>query len=253
METRLFALVALGAVLAPLPAIAQEDDENPVGIAAYYYCNQATESRADEIAEEYFAPIYEKHAAAGHITAWGWLSHRIGGKWRRLSYMFSPTREILLSTRNAIIEEITADESGMAEEFNQLCPSHDDYIWNMEGGSDPEGGVGERTEWSISMYFECDFAREELADEIYLTVFGPVMDQAVADGTISGWTWLSHDVGGKYRRLGVIDGASPNAVLDGRDAVFGAIDEVAEGALQVFSETCYSHTDYLWRVQQSGP
>jgi hypothetical protein len=252
MKPRVLALVALGAVLIPLPAIAQEDDEGPVGIAAYYYCNQATEQRADEIFEEYFAPILDKHVEAGHLTAWGWLSHRVGGKWRRLEYMFAPTREILLSTRGAIIEEFQADDSPLSEEFSQICPSHDDYIWNHEAGSEPIGAAT-RPEWSISMYFECDFAREDLADEIYENVFGPVFDEAVADGTISGWNWLSHDVGGKYRRLGTITGTSPNAVLDGRDAVFGAINEMAEGALNVFSETCNSHTDYLWRVQMARP
>ncbi len=248
MKLRLSLMVGLGALLVPLPALAQE--EQPASFAAYYYCSQAREARADTIFSERFAPIYDKHLAAGSITAWGWLSHRIGGKWRRLSYYTSPSRQVLLTTRAAIIEEFQADDSGLGQEFNEICPSHDDYIWNFEGGSDPDG-LGERPEWALSMYFECDFAREDLADEIYLNVFNGVFDQAVADGTISGWSWHSHDVGGKYRRLGVIDGTSVNAVLDGRDAVFEQINEMAEGALEVFSETCYSHTDYLWDIEIS--
>lgn len=250
MKLRLSLAAGLGALLPPLPALAQ--DGQPAGMATYHYCSQAREARADTIVSEHFAPIYDKHLAAGNITAWGWLSHRIGGKWRRLSYFVAPSREALLTARAGIIEEFQADDSGLGREFNEICPSHDDYIWNLEGGSDP-AGIGPRPQWALSMYFECDFAREDLADEIYLNVFNGVFDQAVADGTISGWSWHSHDVGGKYRRLGVIDGTSVNAVLDGRDAVFGRIDEMAEGALAVFSETCYSHTDYLWEIEIARP
>jgi len=250
MKLRLSLMVGLGALLVPLPALAQE--EQPAAMATYYYCSQAREARADTIVSEHIGPIYDQQLAAGNITAWGWLSHRIGGKWRRLSYFSAPSREALLTARAAIIEEFQADDSGLGREFNEICPSHDDYIWNYEGGSDP-AGIGPRPEWGLSMYFECDFAREDLADEIYLNVFNGVFDQAVADGTISGWSWHSHDVGGKYRRLGVIDGTSINAVLDGRDAVFEQINEMAEGALGVFSETCHSHTDYLWDIEISKP
>ena len=254
MKPRLSLVLALGVLLTPLllpqPASAQE--EQPASMAAYFYCNQSRAARADTIVNEYFAPIYDKHLAAGNITAWGWLSHRIGGKWRRLEYYTAPSREALLTARAAMIEEFQADDSGLGQEFNDICPAHDDYIWNFEGGSG-EAGIGPRPEWALSMYFECDFAREDLADEIYLNVFNGVFDAAVADGTISGWSWHSHDVGGKYRRLGVIDGTSVNAVLDGRDAIFEQINEMAEGALGVFSETCHSHTDYVWNIEISRP
>ncbi len=253
MKPRLSLILGLGALLTPLllpsPASAQEDQ--PAGFATYYYCNQATEARADTIMSEHYAAIYDKHLAAGNITAWGWLSHRIGGKWRRLSYFFAPSRDDLLTARAALIEEFQADDSGLGQEFDEICPSHDDYIWNKESGSEP--GMGSRPEWGLSMYFECDFAREDLADEIYLNVFNGFFDQAVADGTISGWSWHSHDVGGKYRRLAVIDGTSVNGVLNGRDAIFEQIGEMAEGALGVFSETCHSHTDYLWDIEISRP
>lgn len=253
MKPRLSLILGLGALLTPplLPSPAAAQDDQPAGFATYYYCNQATEARADTIMAEHYAAMYDRHLAAGNITAWGWLSHRIGGKWRRLSYFFAPSRDALLEARAALIEEFQADDSGLGEEFDQICPSHDDYIWNYEGGSDPE--MGSRPEFGLSMYFECDFAREDLADEVYLGVFNGVFDQAVADGTISGWSWHSHDVGGKYRRLGVIDGTGVNAVLNGRDAVFEQIAEMAEGALGVFSETCHSHTDYVWDIEISRP
>ncbi len=254
MKPRLSLFLVLGALLTPLflpsPASAQEDQ--PAGFAAYYYCNQATEARADTIVAEHFAPMYDRHLEAGNITAWGWLSHRIGGKWRRLSYFWAPSREALLDARAAMIEDFQADDSGLGQEFNEICPSHDDYIWTMQASSDP-AGLGGRPEFGLSMYFECDFASEDLADEIYSQVFSGVFDDAVADGTITGWSWHSHDVGGKYRRLGVIDGTSVNGVLNGRDAIFEKIGEMAEGALGVFSETCHSHTDYVWDIEIARP
>ncbi|MEJ2341061.1 MAG: hypothetical protein P8Y10_02540 [Gemmatimonadales bacterium] len=246
MKLRLSLAVGLGALLLPLAAFAQE--EQPALFATYYYCDQAREARTDTLVSEHVAPIYDRHLAAGDITAWGWLSHRIGGKWRRLEYYTSPTRDVLLTTRAALLEELDGDDA--LDEFTEICPSHDDYIWNYEGGSDP--GLS-RPEFAISMYFECDFAREDMADDIYLNVFDDVLDQAVADGTITGWSWLSHDVGGKYRRIAVIDGTGVNAVLNARDAIFDQIAETMGSPFQVFSETCNSHTDYVWDVEMSKP
>ena len=114
MKPRLSLILGLGAALTPLllpsPASAQEDQ--PSGFATYYYCNQATEARADTIMSEHYAAMYDKHLAAGNITAWGWLSHRIGGKWRRLSYFFAPSRDALLDARAALISDFQADDSG---------------------------------------------------------------------------------------------------------------------------------------------
>lgn len=249
MKPGLSLAVGLGALLMPLAVFAQE--QKPAIFATYYYCNQATEARADTLWGEHVAPVFDQHLAAGDITAYGWLSHRIGGKWRRLEYFTSPSRDALLTTRAALIEELDGNDA--LDAFTEICPSHDDYIWNYEGGSDPS--LGSRPEFGLSMYFECDFAREDLADEIYLNVFDDVLDDAVADGIISGWSWLSHDVGGKYRRIAVLDGAGEgvNALLDGRDAIFDTIGEMMEGAFLVFSETCNSHTDYVWNVEMSKP
>ena len=84
MNSRLTFAAALGALLLPLPVLAQEEEPDPAVFATYFYCNEAREARADTIISESVAPIMDRHMAAGHLTAWGWYAHNTGGRWRRL-------------------------------------------------------------------------------------------------------------------------------------------------------------------------
>jgi hypothetical protein len=47
------------------------------------------------------------------------------------------------------------------------------------------------------IYFECDVARQALADEIFELAYLPAFEAAVADGTITSYGWLAHHTGAK--------------------------------------------------------
>jgi hypothetical protein len=69
---------------------------------------------------------------AGKLTSWGWQSHWVGGKYRRLQTMTGSDHKSLLKARGELIEEMYAEDSKAGEEFTDICGSHSDYMWNIQ-------------------------------------------------------------------------------------------------------------------------
>jgi hypothetical protein len=107
-------------------------DRGKVGMSVYFDCDMSREERADEIVEKTLGPIYNKHVSAGGITSWGWLKHYVGGKWRRVATTTATDVKTLLAARNAIFAEVNEKAKTASDEFNSICGSHQDYIWDIE-------------------------------------------------------------------------------------------------------------------------
>jgi len=237
----------------PLTVVAQEEEEEEAtpnfSRAAYFYCPVSKEAAADEIVKTKFAPIYDAAVEAGTINSWGWLAHRTGGKWRRILYITATGIDALLDAGFALFEA-RRDAMGDDDTFRESCPSHDDYIWQ----SDNIGGDGEeRGEAGFSVYFFCNEAKENRADEIVRETFAPIYDKLVEEGKIVSWGWLEHFVGGKIRRLLTMTGASHKTNLAARaeaiEAVFGNDNEAGAE----FVSICTDHVDYMWDIQIETP
>ena len=68
----------------------------------------------------------------GKITSWGWSSHMVGGKYRRLGTMTANDFAGLLEARGEILGAIYGDgDNAEANEFNDICGSHSDYLWEI--------------------------------------------------------------------------------------------------------------------------
>jgi hypothetical protein len=106
-------------------------DRGDAGFSVYLKCDMSRETRADEIIDEVFAPVYDRHVANGNLTSWGWMQHVVGGKWRRIATMTAADHATLLATRGAIIEELGKSHEEVMLEFDQICGSHQDYMWNI--------------------------------------------------------------------------------------------------------------------------
>ena len=150
-----------------------------------------------------------------------------------------------------IIAEATP-EAGRA--FSEACPRHEDYIWETAPGI---GGVvlgQERAEAGFSVYFQCDPAREERADEIMRDVLGPIYDQQIANGGLATWTWLKHNVGGEFRRLLSATGSDHKSIMKTRTAIIAAFNQGrTKRAFTQFNEICPKHQDYMWDIQIENP
>ena len=240
-----FAILAVSlCLLIPCTAVAQDEEQaENYTYATYFYCDTSTEDSTDTYAKETMAPAYNAALEAGEITSWGWLSHHTGGKWRRIQYHGAPSVAALLSAQETISARFDDEDAGIGAS----CKSHDDYIWKGEASS---GGT-ERGPAGMSVYFVCTMTREERADELVNTLFAPLYNKAVADGQLASWGWLSHIMGGKYRRLLTMTGADHGSLMAARGSILNAMDEL-EGADE-FTEICGSHSDYLWNIEIENP
>ena len=256
MRTMLYTLL-LYLVLAPATAMAQEEEsEGPASYlyATYHYCSTNGQGRADEIYEQLDKPIMEQMIADGKISAFGWLAHHTGGKWRRVSYYSAPSLGALLDAQTAINDaaEAADPEGKMNDEFGKACPNHDDYIWassNVGTGAAARGPAG------FSVYFVCNENRESRADEIIAQNFAPIYDKAVADGKLTSWGWSEHWVGGKYRRLLTMTASDHKSLLNTRNELIEAAFS-AEGMEEIgaeFTDICGSHSDYMWNIVHEMP
>jgi len=107
------------------------EERGSVGFSVYHLCDINREERADEIVGEHIAPILDKMVEDEKITTWGWSSHVIGGRVRRLQTMTAADMGSLLSARQEAIDTIYSEENEAGVEFSDICGPHVDYIWNI--------------------------------------------------------------------------------------------------------------------------
>jgi hypothetical protein len=244
MKAQLNLTLALAALVMAPAAFAQ--DEQATVFAAYYRCNQAQEARTDTIWQEVIAPIWQRHQDAGRITAYGWARHWAGGAWRRIAYTVGSDLETLVDVRSEFIQEVQQNHQAEMREFNSICSSHDDYIWNSVAASEPPLEVAQdRPGAGLSSYMLCD-SREGQADEIFQTAFAPIMNRHVQAGDVNSWLWLQHSVGGWYRRALVLDAVDYKAILNYWNKLWEDIEAEQPELLREFAAICNTHADYVW-------
>lgn len=111
---------------------AVESDRATAALSVYHVCNINREERADEIVKKVFAPVYDKAIADGKIKSWGWNSHQVGGKYRRLATMTAESYPELMAAWSEILETLYGgEETSQASEFSSICSSHTDYLWEV--------------------------------------------------------------------------------------------------------------------------
>lgn len=250
-------IVAAAAVSAiSVACIAQEDEEGqdePIGYsyATYSYCTLSGQSEADEIVKKTEAPVYNELVKEGAIQNWGWLAHHTGGRWRRVFFYSAESVNDLLDAQEAMSAKFDALDSD--DDRSDICYAHDDYIWAVDlAGGDPDAA---RADAGFSVYYICNESTEDRADEIFESTFAPLLEKARKEGKIASWSWLSHFVGGKYRRLQSITGADHKALLAARDDLLDALyggDEPNAAAVE-FNAICNGHADYMWNTVTTSP
>lgn len=248
MKKLTFGVSLLALTFVPLSAVAQEEEATPMYVnGTYYYCSQAKEEAADKVVKEKMAPVYDAAVEAGVISGWGWMAHRNGGKWRRLMFFTAEGVNGSIDAADHIygkLGETMGDDNTLVE----ACPSHDDYMWEIGANSAiTEGADGSA---AISTYLYCDSGREGRADEIVDETLAPILNGLVENGNLSGWGWLEHYMGGKFRRLLTMRGASHKATLQARDYVVEVFYADGNEAGAEFGDICGSHVDYMWDYQE---
>jgi hypothetical protein len=236
------------AFLSPGPARAQEQAQ-VFSYATYLECDPARQGRADTLMKQAWAPVLDRQVAAKRLTNWGWLAHQTGGPWSRVGFLVAASRDQLLDGRAAVLTDMRARSRAFAELFS-ICPRHEDYIWrrlvtSRAARTSDAGGSAARS----SVYYECNPARDARADTLVVQVFGPIFDRQVEAEALQSWSWHQHALGGKYRRLLILEGDNHKAILTAIDSVLATNRRERPAESREFNEICYSHQDYLWDVQ----
>jgi hypothetical protein len=209
--------------------------------ATYYRCNPAKEPRADAIYKETIAPLLDRQVKEGRITDFGWNRHWMGGAWRRVEYMQGTDIDKMIDARNQYIEAMLSQRA-VSDEFDGICGSHDDYIWQV-GAQSAQTPTPPAV--SLSQYLRCE-SNEAEADAIFTSAIAPVLNQHVKEGKIASWSWLQHMAGGQARRVMILRAGNPKAILN----YWGTLDQAIQAAqpdlFKRFSSICFDHSDYIW-------
>jgi hypothetical protein len=247
MKTIISIAVGFTLTFFTLASVAQEEDEGPRAFtyATYFSCPGGSLQRADEIIAN-DAERWDGFVEDGMISAWGYLSHHTGGRWQRLFYYQAESMAALMDAYDASGEGANEDDN---REFGRICSAHEDYIWQVDNGSQGEG----RGEAGLSVYHVCDMTREDRANEIVDEHMAPVYNALVKDGKLTSWGWSSHVVGGKYRKLQTMTAKDFKTLLAARGEAIQTMYGDGSGPGREFSEICDSHSDYLWNIVNETP
>ena len=223
------------------------------GYVTYFECDAGREYRADEIIERSFKPHYDAAVEAGDIVQWSWLTHFVGGKWRRALVLTTNNVDDLLASAGALGEAIEATTPAAGRDFTEICPIHEDYIWQSIPGAAASLGV-ERGNVGFSVYMDCDVNQESRADEIMTETLGPIYDAQVESGGLVGWNWLTHSVGGEFRRLLSMTASDHNTMMRTREAILAEMQSGRTGrAFEQLNDICPDHHDYMWDIMFETP
>jgi hypothetical protein len=237
----------VGIALASAAAAQAQDKPTTYLMGTYYRCAQGDVARADAIYKETIAPVLKASQTSGSVASFGWAKHVEGGEWRRLMYTSSTDIGKLIDARDALVTALTAPDKVKAfEEFARICPSHDDYIWRVKASSGPlDAAARTRAPFGMSTYYVCN-SHEAEADAIVASVFAPVLNQRVKDGSIAAWNWIEHMFGGQYRRALVIDGKDEKALLKNWATLNDDFEKASPDLARRLTDICDSHVDYIW-------
>ncbi|QBY04609.1 hypothetical protein E2K93_09500 [Thalassotalea sp. HSM 43] len=108
-------------------------DRGTASMSVYFYCDITADEKIDEIVKTTFAKVYNANVGEGKLTSWGWNTHVVGGKYRKLATMTAASYKDLLAAREVILEQLYSDKANEkpAQEFSKMCKSHSDYLWTI--------------------------------------------------------------------------------------------------------------------------
>jgi hypothetical protein len=106
-------------------------DRGDVSYSSYYVCDINGQDRADEIWAAANAPILNQLQEEGKIASWGWQNHIIGGRYRRLQTITGDDYASVVAANAALVQFSQEGDSAMQEEFNDICWTHTDYLWDI--------------------------------------------------------------------------------------------------------------------------
>lgn len=238
--------IGLFAMAVSVQADNHEEKEKTYLYATYANCDVTGEDAADATFDKYMAPEYKNALEQGEIKGWGYLKHHTGGSWRRLTYHMSGSVLDSLKAIEKMGDRMDGKLTPRNNDYGRACHTHDDYIWELKFGTARE----QRGKVGMSVYFVCDMNGESRADELVEKEFAAIYDAHLGPGKLTSWAWMTHVVGGKYRRLLSTTAENLDDLLNTRAELLRSFGGSSAG--REFSSICGSHSDYIWNIAMEG-
>lgn len=96
-------------------------------------------------------------------------------------------------------------------------------------------------------YMVCDISGQDRADEIFETVDKQFYDAAVADGSLTAFSYYGHQTGGRWRRGLFTVAPTIKELLDAQKKIGDQIDSKNKKLATEYSKICDAHDDYIWK------
>jgi hypothetical protein len=101
-----------------------------VAMSTYFVCD-SREQEADAIVKTAIGPVMNGHVKEGKISAWNWMRHVAGGKYRRILVIDGADHTAVLEYWNALTAALDEANPELFRRFGDICDSHTDYVWDM--------------------------------------------------------------------------------------------------------------------------
>jgi len=101
--------------------------------------------------------------------------------------------------------------------------------------------------FTYATYYVCDVTKQERSDEIYNEVDKPILDAAVADGSIVAYGNYAHQTGGRWRRVQYTTAPTIQGLLDAQKKIGDQAEAKNAKLGEEFGKICNAHDDYIWR------
>lgn len=101
--------------------------------------------------------------------------------------------------------------------------------------------------FTYATYSVCDLNKQDRADEIFAQLDKPILEAAVADGTITAYGYNAHNTGGRWRRVQYYMAPSIQALLDAGKKISDQVEAKNKKLADEYADICSAHDDYIWR------
>ena len=236
-----FAVLTL---LAPQPLTGQEESAPAHVYEAYYQIGYGDLEEWNRQYWEYSVPVLEALQEEGVIEGWNQWQHQTGSEYNvRFAVRTSDWASINTFWGEYLSRLQEATPADEWDAFGRMIAEHRDEIWDIgEVHVPPEL----ETAYLYASTFRLSFADMEEWDGMWTDVVAPILDEAMAEGTVGGWVKLGHNTGGPHNSKVLYFFEDWDDIDDLFGKLLGTIVEKHPDEFARINELFQAHDDVIW-------
>jgi hypothetical protein len=240
---RLLLFTVLTLVFVPRGVHAQ--DEPTLLYVAYQKVGYADLAEWTRLYHEHSVPVLQELQDEGVIEGWNVWQHSTGGEynWR---FGFRTTEWSQLGTFwTAYLSRLQARSPEAFARTGAMTQAHYDEIWNITSTNIPAPAPA--FTYFYDSQFQVGFDELPAWNQTWNATVTPMLNQAMADGTLGGWVIEEHNTGGRYNWKVIYLFEEWDTIDDFFETVLGQLMANEEVWSRV-GRMMDAHEDLLWTV-----